>query len=530
MSRSLFSCKKLFAVCCGFVFLMCSSVLRAEISWIESATTISTAGASDGQAAFNDNDQATVIWIDGTDIKFANWTQAGGWTAEAVAVAAGGAVTSPRLVMNNAGQTMVTWIEGGTTLKYSIRDSFTGSWSAAANVSATTVLGAFNDLVINNSGQVIAAWQVQHTTLVQCRTATYVFGSTWSADASTRSYPSIGSFALELNDSGLALLNVVDAGPTSWGGTSIVTFYDTFATVRASGFSVANELTISSIINLNTTIPATLSLDASNLGIATWVWTDNSTIFDASFNGIWTKHPFLDVVKSGGNTVTSLQAKRNDSGFTVITWTETDGTTYYIKAATSSQHPTTPWSIRTLYSSTNALTDVHLTLDNRGEGIVAWNESVSGTSVVKGTSLHFTLNAASVIETFSDPSVDSTLESVDENTGQEFIVVWRNNTGTLIVAGVGQILISPPTNPRGAQKTNKFLTQTEYYNHISWTASPSPSVNAYKVVANGEVVGLPTRNYFDHRAQKRGRPITYTITAINPLGEESTRSITITVP
>lgn len=515
-------------LCAVFSFTSCD-YLQAEITWLGAATTISTAGASDAQAVMNNNDQVTAIWIDGTDIKFTNWTQSGGWSAEAIAVAAGGAVTSPRLVMNTSGQTMVTWIEGGTTLKYITRSTFSGSWSASASVSSNTLLGSFNELVMNTNGQVIAGWQEQSGTNVKCLTATFVFGSTWSSPVSARGYPSIGTIALAINDSGNVLLNVVDAGPTSWGGSSIVTFNDSFSTVRSTGFDVSKELTITGTLNLNTTIPTPLAQNASSLGISSWVRTDNSTIFATTYNSTsWTQSS--STVKSAGNTVTSLQTKLNDSNLSVAAWTENDGTTYYVKVATSAAFPPSNWSTKTMRSTTNALTDVRLTLDNRGEGVVIWNENVGGTSVVKGSSIHFTINDAPVIETISDSSKSSTIEALDENTSQEFVTVWRNDDDTLMVARAGQLLISPPKNPRGAQRTNKFFTQKEYYNHIAWDASPSPSVNSYKIVVNGALIAQPSLTSFDHRAQKKERPITYTITAVNNLGEESTRSISITVP
>ncbi len=65
----------------------------------------------------------------------------------------------------------------------------------------------------------------------------------------------------------------------------------------------------------------------------------------------------------------------------------------------------------------------------------------------------------------------------------------------------------------------EFLTQTEYYNVIEWTASTSPNVVSYKIYRDGKFcteVSSSVHIFKDHNLRKNNH-YTYQVSAVNAL-------------
>lgn len=91
---------------------------------------------------------------------------------------------------------------------------------------------------------------------------------------------------------------------------------------------------------------------------------------------------------------------------------------------------------------------------------------------------------------------------------------------------------APPVNLRGKQLKNKFLTQTEYVNQISWDPSPSLGVVKYEIYRNGVKIAVVAASrqlvYEDHN-QPRGVPRNYEVAAVNCLNNAS-ELVSVIVP
>lgn len=84
-------------------------------------------------------------------------------------------------------------------------------------------------------------------------------------------------------------------------------------------------------------------------------------------------------------------------------------------------------------------------------------------------------------------------------------------------------VLEPPSNVQGNQKKNSFGFEYELYNHLSWTASPSPEVAGYFIYRNGiKIASLDASavTYDDHN-RRSGVSYHYEITAFNSVGQES---------
>jgi N-acetylneuraminic acid mutarotase len=99
-----------------------------------------------------------------------------------------------------------------------------------------------------------------------------------------------------------------------------------------------------------------------------------------------------------------------------------------------------------------------------------------------------------------------------------------------IVGTVGPVL--PPVNLKGVQKANKFLTQTEYVNILTWSApTPATSIVGYRIYRDatlqtliGVVPSTGPLLFKDHNRKKK-KAYTYYIVSVGPAGNISLPAI-----
>jgi hypothetical protein len=87
--------------------------------------------------------------------------------------------------------------------------------------------------------------------------------------------------------------------------------------------------------------------------------------------------------------------------------------------------------------------------------------------------------------------------------------------------------LQPPQNLQACQRKNRFLTQTEYYNVITWTPSPSSNVQGYKIFRNGCLIANLRSDCFqykDHNQCKCVRTI-YQVVTVDTKGNTSAAAV-----
>ena len=74
-------------------------------------------------------------------------------------------------------------------------------------------------------------------------------------------------------------------------------------------------------------------------------------------------------------------------------------------------------------------------------------------------------------------------------------------------------------------------SQTSFFNHIFWAASPTANVSSYKVYRNGVWVGTLASEFllYDDWNQEEGVSVTYEVSAVSSGGGESAKA-SVTVP
>jgi len=84
--------------------------------------------------------------------------------------------------------------------------------------------------------------------------------------------------------------------------------------------------------------------------------------------------------------------------------------------------------------------------------------------------------------------------------------------------------VQPPINLAVTQRQNDFGILTEYYNILTWDASPSPGVNNYYIYRDGVQVGyvsLPSPFEFIDENRIPGVSVTYAIESYDSNGFQS---------
>lgn len=98
-------------------------------------------------------------------------------------------------------------------------------------------------------------------------------------------------------------------------------------------------------------------------------------------------------------------------------------------------------------------------------------------------------------------------------------------------------MANPPNNPIGKQKYNRFLTQTDIVNVITWqSAVGSPEPVSYRIYRNsdlsdlaGTVLAADTLRFEDHN-RKKNVAYTYYIVSVDALGGQSLSASTTVAP
>jgi hypothetical protein len=120
------------------------------------------------------------------------------------------------------------------------------------------------------------------------------------------------------------------------------------------------------------------------------------------------------------------------------------------------------------------------------------------------------------------PRVASTLSGTTVNAA----TVWISNNGTnnAIQASTGsKTILLPPSSPTVVQSVNDYGVFQEYYNTVSWTASPDPNTVSYKIYRNGsfyaEVQSSQLQIIDDNQVQNGS--VSYGIAAIDANNSQS---------
>ncbi len=335
-------------------------------------------------------------------------------------------------------------------------------------------------------------------------------GATWSSFSVIDAGPGVSS---TLPIPGLA---VTGGYMASW--KEGLNNFSSFSGNNGTTWSTASQINTS-----NTSSPAVLSTNSSGV-LATWPNSSPTVSFSSNLGTSWSSE-----VQISDNSASGLVfSSSNDDGFIAVWYDSTDDA---IVSSFSTDNGST-WNAPTTISTDVTATSSSAAVTACDSGFIAtWIDSSSNANASFSSDNGTTWSDP--VQITNDGSVDfSTRDFVSVScSGNTCVFTWREKTTLNIMASSGTIGIGPeaPSNASGQQKKNDFGMQFELFNRLTWSASSS-TISGYKVYREGvNIATLPADTlFFEDHNQPKGVQKSYTITAFNSSGTESSAaSVTV---
>lgn len=379
------------------------------------------------------------------------------------------------LDVNQAGQAVIVWRLGANTIRGAVLSSPLSTWITTTNLNLPSPNNLSPAVCIDPTGNAFAVWRNNVTAFASRLPAG---STTWSPPVAiltpiTPAYPRIA------------------CDPS---GNAIALFSQT-SSARAVRYNP----------NTNTWTPFSNSL------------------------------PFA---MSASTTVPSSNIEMDASGNAVLVYRNSASTAIIGGYITAGSLTVTPTSIPST-AGASSLGVPTLGLDGSGNAIIAWSENLSGVTYIRSS----TLQKGSLVWTALNdpytppPTVGSLTVNLDVNT-QGYAVL----AGTVSAltppssAGAVHFLVFPPINLSGKQVKNKFLTQTDYVNCLSWEPNlASATLASYKIYRDSGLTDLAgivpaTQTHFKDHNRTKNTTYTYYIVAVDANGNASSPAVVVVHP
>lgn len=484
---------------------------------------------------------------------------------------------------NFSGNTIITWLDiPSNNFLASFYLAGSTSWSTPQVVVSATLTVNPPAMGISSNGIAVTSWIQMGPGPNQTIQSAQLIGNTWVPLGPVGS-PAVVSFTQ----------NTVDVDPQ--GNIIAIYLQDngdTTNTLFAANHSTSGWTSPQALFTsgLGETIQQQVPTFLDNNGNGHIIWATNDGVNFAVYASTYNKasgtySPFTTLL-SGLGSVSNLFASISASGNTAVSWV-LNNTNLYGSVFT----PSTGWSSPTLLLSQPNVNTILTSINDAGNAVIT-NDAMANTELYVSTysngiwstqlavtaQVGFTLNTPVIaLDTFgntlliwgSSDTINNTMTfqystrnglqgpwsapamipftmvmgTTFEISGRlvitpseqaifaYLIIAQPFITDFEIITGVGLFPPQPVSYINGKVIKNRFLTQTDIIQRLTWTASPSPDVTSYNIYRNGVLIAqVSAQNpliYYDHNRSKKGVDI-YTIVAIsNGLASTST---TITVP
>lgn len=513
--------------------------LHAASSWTFPPSDLSTSGdfsvAQDvalvngiGVAIWND---FTTNTINGAKLTYATNT----WVPTSVVAPSSDSPNQGTLGMDGSSNAIAIWIATdpisplNTLIKGARLAANSTTWVSTSNLTPST-LGGFSDqqLAVTSSGLAVAVWIgpgiIQGATLA-AGSSTWVPTTDLSSTTDISDSPIVGidsagnAVAVWFNNNTGTLQGArLAAGSSTWVPTTDLAPSPGFPEDQIAFDSAGNAIVL--YVDFSTNLISSVSLPA---GSSTW-----GAPKQVSDTGALAGTPTVVFDNSGraialfGETVGSA----NEQVFSA-----------FLPSGGSS------WTTPTQISSgvgPSFTTGGNLGIDAAGMAYGAWDNESGGTSInIEAATLAPGSNTWVLNPTFIDNGGLSSNPIVAGGAANQAVVVWNNFDSSFTTSLIQAVIFipvnplpQPPSNFVGKVKKDKFATQTDLINLLTWTPSPDPTVVLYRLSLNGQVIfevnaGGPFKVAIHNR-----RPhvlYTYSLVAVNGDGREST-PVLVTLP
>lgn len=458
----------------GFVM---ANYLPFQGSW-SMAQVLSASGSSSPRLAVAGNGDVTAVWLEGDVVKTA--TAASGTWGAVTSLSSSGA-SSPLIAANAGGDLVSLWVRAGFIEAKS--KLVAGSWSLVSTLSGAN--SDHPDLAVGGDGTVIAVWHTIETGFSICKSSSLsAIGASWTTPknivqitpAYAFDYPKVAVDA-NGNAAGLAFrYQVVN------GAYINVVIYGSELPKNAPAWKALPTALSGPGIRNPADLFSKISFDANGNAMAMWTMSYDSSSFAVEtsmkyLGGDW--FPKLQLVEPALYSF-GADIDGNSLGGVVGAYMFYDGS--------------------------------DLTLQSVESNISGVNQEIIWTSPVQ-----FSTNAENaypkVATVFLDPEV-------------LVAAAWLGYDGAnrvLQVATGSRQTIDPPSNLSVDQSVIDFGVYSDYYNTISWDASPAMNVSQYLVFRNGVLFATTSNMTFEAVEHNAGelQPVTYGVAAQDNLGNQS---------
>lgn len=299
-------------------------------------------------------------------------------------------------------------------------------------------------------------------------------------------------------------------------GTAVVIWEDGSSNLVASNFNGISWTVTPPIIASNIFDGIyDVKMDAAGHALVTYEDSITGDLFSTYYNGTTWSVP-VDVSTAPVATTVSMAFSPGGVGFTV--WVNAGGMAFYSQFTEAAGGASGSWSAPVQFAS-NAF-EATVAVDSFGNALFAWQDETSHTAFSILKPFGGPLGAPDVVAT-SVSNLQPILSALADN-GRGFVdgltPVGEGNA----LLGTFTILPSPtPLIVSASVCTDKFASQSDRINIITWFPSFDPTVANYLLNRNGVLIAvIPASGPFiflDHNRCK-GVTDTYTLTPVDAFG------------
>ncbi len=431
---------------------------------------------------------------------------------------------NPQITVDPSGLFVAVWERnnGGGFFVIQASTSTDGiTWSVPADLSSAVNQGFLASIAVDGSGRFVVTWG--HLTggfeIIQASTSTD--GMVWVPANTNLSLAGQNAFSNQVaaDPSGrfVAVWNRSDgANPRIQASTS-TNGTDWVPMLMPINLSSAGQ---------NTDNPQIIA-DASGRFVAVWRRVDagSRTIqASTSTDGInWSMVP-ADLFPPSALVSSAPQISVDPSGLFVAIWSINSGGIDIVQTSTSTDGVTWSSPVSISNPGSDSVSPV-VKGDSLGGFIAVWKSNIGGFFVIQTSTSTDGIVWTTPVDV-SDPASDSSDPQLAVDGSGNYVAVWEfiESLRNIIQASATTLAsLEPPASASGQRILNRFLTQAENVNHLTWSPSPSADVAGYRIYRNGALIATVSGTTFAYN-DSRGKSTagaSYEITAVNLSGDES---------
>ena len=496
------------------------------------------------------------------------------WTTATLS-ASGSDATLPVVSLNDSSKAAAVWVQS-ETVQASIA-SFGGSWSTASSLQSANGETPLNTWVcINNDSHIVALWggDFAASPFGGVFTCSAAFGESWSIvlDLYLAQYNTLAH--LDMKDSHLMAVienqnsaDEIKAAHAHFGirWNSAVTL-----SAQASGANHASLAVSASQYTLaaweegsperkimagitffadgwglfcpqygrrlseegqNAESPHA-AIDNSHFGVVVWKRFDGTNwIIQASSFCVGSEWSVPSSLSSAGGNASEPFVASNASGQFAAVWKRSNGSNDIIQASTMTEGAGWSTPVNLSAAGQNAALP-ELAINDSGQAAAIWKRSDGTNTVIQAATLRFGQSWSAAAD-LSQSGQNADKPHIALNAKGEALAIWQRSDGANIRVQYATTQVAPaaPSGIGGEQMGLRAGSQTSFFNHIFWAASPTANVSSYKVYRNGVWVGTLASEFllYDDWNQEEGVSVTYEVSAVSSGGGESAK-VSVAVP